>query len=47
MSQETIDQGLLNGSIVKMGSHYFYSEDVAKTLLPRINEIEVTEEVAE
>ena len=43
MNAEEIEAGLLDGSIVKMGSHYFYSEDVAKTLLPRITEIEVKE----
>ena len=44
MNIEEIEAGLLDGSIIKMGSHYFYSEDVAKTLLPRIKAIEVTED---
>lgn len=43
MNAEELEAGLVDGSIIKMGSHYFYSEDVAKTLLPRIQEIEVTE----
>ena len=43
MNIEQIEAGVLDGSIIKMGSHYFYSEDVAKTLLPRISEIEVIE----
>lgn len=43
MNIEQIEAGLNDGSIVKMGAHYFYSEDVAKTLLPRITEIIVEE----
>lgn len=43
MNQEELLLKIESGEVVKMGNHYFYSEDVAKTLLPRINEIEVSE----
>jgi len=43
MNTTELTEKLETGEVIKMGNHYFYSEDVAKTLLPRIKEIEVEE----